>query len=477
MKRTVSWTRRLAVILLAGTMGLTPAVTPSMAQGVNILSTSTDQEVKLGLDKSIVVDLPEDATDILVANPEVADAVTRTSRRIYFFGKKVGRTNIFVFGNGGRQIASFDLVIERDVAGLESYLRRFLPDANINAEIINDNVVLTGTVRSPLDASKAEQLATIYVTGGEATGGEVIASDVNGLTQERTSSIVNLLELVGQDQVMLRVTVAEVTRRALKDLGVNLSVNSATARSAFNLTGTSQSGNLTLGGSGTIGGYELDATLNALEQNGVMRTVAEPTLVAVSGRAAQFQVGAEGTVTVAGEDSSSTESVDYGVTLNFTPTVLAEGRIALQIETELNEPTNELTIEAGQNATVQQRKTRSASTEVEMSSGGTMMIAGLIRDQFAIDQNRTPGLGRIPIFGTLFRERNYERTETELVVIVRPFLVRQTSPDQIRRPDHGFEPAADGAQNFLGRVNRLYGVARKQSTLPAWRGNIGYIYK
>ncbi len=208
-----------------------------------------------------------------------------------------------------------------------------------------------------------------------------------------------------------------------------------------------------------------------------MRTLAEPTLVAVSGREAKFQVGAEGTVTVASDTTSTTESVDYGVTLNFTPTVLAEGRIALKIETELNEPTNELTIEAGSNATVQQRKTRSASTEVEMSSGGTMMIAGLIRDQLEIDQNRVPGLGRIPIFGTLFRERSYERTETEMVVIVRPFLVRQTSPDQIQRPDYGMEPAADGAQNFLGHVNRLYGVARKQSALPAWRGNVGYIYK
>ncbi|MCP1198767.1 type II and III secretion system protein family protein [Notoacmeibacter sp. MSK16QG-6] len=477
MKRIAACARRLAVVLLASATGLTPAALPAMGQGVNILSTSTDQEVKLGLDKSIVVDLPADATDILVANPEVADAVTRTSRRIYFFGKKVGRTNVFVFGAGGNQLASFDLVIERDVAGLVQYLRRFLPTANIDAEIVNDNVVLTGTVRSPLDASKAEQLATIYVTGGEATGGEVIATDINGLTSEKTSSIVNLLQLVGQDQVMLRVTVAEVTRRALKDLGVNLSLNSATGSSAFNLTGTSEAGQLTLGGSGTIGGYELDATLNALEQNGVMRTVAEPTLVAVSGREATFQVGAEGTVTVVGDDNSSTESVEYGVTLNFTPTVLAEGRIALQIETELNEPTNELTIEAGSNATVQQRKTRRASTEVEMSSGGTMMMAGLIRDQFSIDQNRTPGLGRIPIFGTLFRERSYERTETELVVIVRPFLVRQTSPDQIQRPDYGFEPAADGPQNFLGRVNRLYGVARKKSTLPAWRGNVGYIYK
>ncbi len=171
MDRTVFWRRRLAVTFLAGAMALPPTVVPVLGQGVNILSTSANQEVKLGLDKSIVIDLPEDATDILVANPEVADAVTRTSRRIYFFGKKVGRTNVFVFGEGERQIASFDLVIERDVKGLVQYLRRFLPDADISAEIVNDNVVLTGTVRSPLDASKAEELATIYVSGGQATGG------------------------------------------------------------------------------------------------------------------------------------------------------------------------------------------------------------------------------------------------------------------------------------------------------------------
>src|SRR5690606_1455247 len=180
----------------------------------------------------LVLDLEEDAYDILVANPAVADAVTRTARRIYLFGKQVGETNVFVFGPGGEQIASLDLVVERDVTGLEEYLARFIPNSDIKAELINDNVVLTGTVETPLDASRAAQLATIFVTGGEATTGQysqtaAAPTDGGGVAinnpdaERRVSRVVNMLQIVGEDQVTLKVTVAEVSRSVMKQLGVN----------------------------------------------------------------------------------------------------------------------------------------------------------------------------------------------------------------------------------------------------------------
>ncbi|MCG5475186.1 MAG: pilus assembly protein N-terminal domain-containing protein, partial [Sinorhizobium fredii] len=175
------------------------------------------KKVNLGLNKAVVVDLPTDAHDILVADPALADAVTRTSRRIYLFGKAVGQTNIFVFGPNGEEIVSLDVAVERDVAGLEANLRRFIPDADINVEIVSDNVVLTGSVRTPLDSTKAVDLARAFLKGGEATTRNITAQGTNGdadifAEARQTSQIVNLLTVEGEDQVTLKVTVAEVSR-------------------------------------------------------------------------------------------------------------------------------------------------------------------------------------------------------------------------------------------------------------------------
>ena len=211
--------------------GLVEAKAAGKTAGVTA-STAT-QRVKLGLNKSVVIDLPSDAYDILVANPAVADAVTRTARRIYLFGKSVGETNIFVFGPNGEQIVSLDLAVERDVAGLEDYLKRFLPNAEIKVELLNDNVVLTGTVDTPLDAKRAVDLATIFVSGGEATTGQYSQTAAGGNAnggvdidnpdaERRVSKIVNLLQIIGDDQVTLKVTVAEVSRSVMKQLGVNM---------------------------------------------------------------------------------------------------------------------------------------------------------------------------------------------------------------------------------------------------------------
>jgi len=229
------WRTRVLLIAALVLASAAQALTPSFARGEGVIQIGGGgtQRLKLGLNKSLVLDLPSDAYDILVANPAVADAVTRTARRIYLFGKQVGETNIFVFGAGGEQIASIDVAVERDVAGLEQYLKRFIPNSDIDVELINDNVVLTGTVETPLDASRAAQLATIFVTGGEATTGQysqtaAAPTDGGGVDidnpdfERRTSRIVNMLQIVGEDQVTLKVTVAEVSRSVMKQLGVNM---------------------------------------------------------------------------------------------------------------------------------------------------------------------------------------------------------------------------------------------------------------
>lgn len=465
----------------------------------------SSQRIKLGLNKSIVVDLPADAYDILVANPAVADAVTRTARRIYLFGKAVGETNIFVFGANGQQIASLDIAVERDVAGLEDYLKRFIPNSDIRVELLNDNVVLTGTVETPLDAARAAQLATVFVSGGEATTGQYSQTaaggaaaggvDINNPDQERrVSRIVNLLKIVGEDQVTLKVTVAEVSRNVMKQLGVNLLAGGSSngiswGAIADNLAGLGtpmSNTNFSLGYS--AGATSIQSYLNAMERSGVMKTLAEPTLTAVSGEKATFRVGGEFNLVTGqsvGDEGGvvyDIERLEYGIGLEFQPTVLSPGRISLKIRTSVSEPTSEdsVSLSGGvsrQATNLMSIRRRLADTTVELPSGGSMMIAGLVRDDVRQVSSGIPGLSKLPVLGTLFRSRAFVRNETELVIIVTPYLARPVARNQLAKPDDNFNPASDGAGIFLGRVNRVYGTMKTDRPAGRYHGVVGYIYK
>lgn len=488
----------LATDIVAG-LGSASAASGSVAVGS---SAKGSQRIKLGLNKSIVIDLPADAYDILVANPSVADAVTRTARRIYLFGKAVGETNIFVFGPNGEQIVSLDLQIERDVSGLEDYLERFIPNSDIRVELLNDNVVLTGTVETPLDAQRAAQLAQIFVSGGEATTGQYSQTaaggssaggvDINNPDQERrVSRIVNMLKIIGEDQVTLKVTVAEVSRSVMKQLGVNL-VGSGGSNG---ITWGAVSDNIAGLGKGlspsslALGSSALDAYINAMEQSGVMKTLAEPTLTAVSGEKATFRVGGEFNI-VSGQSVDSEnggltydiEKLEYGIGLEFQPVVLSPGRISLKIRTQVSEPTTEgsVALSAGGQrlgTNMLSIRKRLADTTVELPSGGSMMIAGLVRDDIRQSVGGIPGLAKVPVLGTLFRSRDFVRNETELVIIVTPYLARPVARGELAKPDDNFNAASDGAGMFLGRVNRVYGTMKTNKPDGRYHGVVGFIYK
>jgi pilus assembly protein CpaC len=474
----------------------------------DVAASGSGQRIKLGLNKSVVVDLPSDAYDILVANPAVADAVTRTARRIYLFGKAVGQTNIFVFGPNGEQIASLDLAIERDVTGLQAYLNKYIPDSDITVELINDNVVLSGTVETPLDSKRASDLATLFVSGGEATTGQYSQTatggdanggvDINNPDQERrVSQVVNLLKIIGDDQVTLKVTVAEVSRSVMKQLGVNLIGSGTTDGITWGALGDNFSGlGKPLSSSQlSLGTSMINAYLNAMQEQGVMKTLAEPTLTAVSGEKATFRVGGEFNL-VTGQDvdpdtgavTYSIDKLEYGIGLEFQPVVLSPGRISLKIRTQVSEPTTEGSVSlggtlnkgspfnrAGMNA-LSIRK-RLADTTVELPSGGSMMIAGLVRDDVRQAVSGFPGLSKIPVLGTLFRSRDFVRNETELVIIVTPYLARPVARAALAKPDDNFTPASDGAGYFLGRVNRVYGTMQTDLAPGRYHGVVGYIYK
>jgi pilus assembly protein CpaC len=468
------------------------------------------KNIKLGLSKAIVIDLPVDAHDILVANPEVADAVTRTSTRLYIFGKSVGQTNVFVFGAGGEELVTIDLEIERDISTLQTQLKRFIPDSDITVEIISDNIVLSGSVRTPQDASQASKLAEIFVTGGEATTRNISASSTSATGDasvalfneaRQSSQIVNLLTIEAEDQVTLKVTVAEVSRQVLKQLGFNSNISGANGSISFqNPTNLGASVNAFGDASaiGSVGGLDIATFVNAMEQAGVMRTLAEPSLTAISGQQAKFNVGGEFRITSKqdidedGGVTRQTESVDYGIELNFKPVVLSPGRISLNIETNVSEPTfegsvvnpggflrNSLGKVVGNRsgATYMGIRKREASTTVELPSGGSIVIAGLVRDDIRQATSGYPGLARLPILGTLFRSKDFQRNETELVIIATPYLVRPVERSKLGRPDDNFNPEGDVAMYFLNRVNKVYGRRDDAKATGRYNGNVGFIYK
>ncbi|WP_256754427.1 type II and III secretion system protein family protein [Mesorhizobium sp. Mes31] len=467
------------------------------------------ERIKLGLNKALVLDIPTDASDILVGNPSVADAVMRTPRRVYLFGKQVGDTNIFVFGANQEQVANINLVVERDVTGLEAYLKRFIPNSKITVELLNDNVVLSGNVETPLDASRAVSLATIFVSGGEATTGQYSQTAVGGSadggatinnpdSERREGKIVNLLSISGEDQVTLKVTVAEVSRAVVKQLGVNLSASGTSNGISWGAISDNPYGlGKALSNSGfSISTSALDASVNAMEQAGVMKTLAEPTLTAVSGEKATFRVGGEYNIvtnasTSDGKTDYTVEKVDYGIGLEFQPVVLSAGRISLKIRTQVSEPTLEGSVSTSGSSTVDDSGNKSytpgsnilsirkrlADTTVELPSGGAMMIAGLVRDDVRQAVSGYPGLSKIPVLGTLFRSRDFVRNETELVIIVTPYLVRPVPAKDLSKPDDNFSAAGDTAAMFMGEVNRLYGGGDAKVPDQKYHGTIGFIYK
>ena len=359
----------------------------------------------LGIGKSIVIDLPRDIKDVLVADPKIANAVVRSAQRAYIIGAAVGQTNIIFFDSAGQQIAAYDIAVKRDLNGLRAALKGTLPNADIQIEGVGDGVMLTGSAATPIEAQQAGELAA-RLAGG-------------------TDKVVNSIAVRGRDQVMLKVTVAEVARNIVKQLGIDLSgtMNYGTAVVNFNNSNPFTAyGRPLVAGNGASASFgspaSVTATLRAMETAGVVRTLAEPNLTAISGESATFIAGGEFPVPAGYSCDPITRVCNtqisfkkFGISLNFTPVVLTEGRISLRVMTEVSELSNENSITlaqgAGNTLTVPSIRTRRAETTLEIPSGGAMAMAGLIQEQTKQAINGLPGLAQLPILGTLFRSRDY----------------------------------------------------------------------
>ena len=461
----------------AAALTLNPALTPVVAAEATATPVVTNGSAKtrflaLGIGKSVIIDLPREAKDVLVADPKIANAVIRSAQRAYIIGAAVGQTNVVFFDADGQQIAAYDIAVKRDLNGVRAALRQTLP--GIQIEGVGDSVVLTGSVSSPIEAQQAGDVAARLVGGAD--------------------KVVNSVVVRGRDQVMLKVTVAEVRRDIIKQLGVDLSatLNNGSTIVKFNNANPFTANNSPLvptNGLATQFGSPLSvqATLRAMESAGVVRTLAEPNLTAISGESATFISGGEFPIptgvtcqsTTSGAIGNCVQTVSYkkfGISLNFTPVVLTEGRISLRVMTEVSEVSSENSLTGGAGGTtIPSIKTRRAETTLEIPSGGSMAMAGLIQEQTKQAVNGLPGIDSLPILGQLFRSQDFVSNQTELMVLVTPYVVRAVTQKELSRPDDGFAPASDSQSTLLAQINRVYGIAARIDPVGTYQANFGFI--
>ena len=463
-------TAALAVVAMAADLNAASRdVKPGSRAGIVDLVSSESNSIPMpiGIGKSVVVDLPRDIKDVLVADPKIANAVVRSARRAYLIGVAIGQTNVFFFDAEGRQIAGFDIAVKRDLNGLRAALQHLPLQGSVQIEGLGDGVMLSGSVATPAEAQQAVDLAARLVGDDKKV--------VNGITVR------------GRDQIMLKVTVAEVQRDIAKQLGINLSGSMGSGATVldFNVDNPFAASGQALSDT-TItprfGGNSLRATIRAMERAGVIRTLAEPNLTAISGEGATFLAGGEFPIVTSvsclpgtGQCTPSVEFKKFGVSLSFTPVVLTEGRISLKVITEVSELSTEGALTQS-GFTIPSLKTRRADTTVELPSGGTVAMAGMIQEQTKQAMHGVPGLMQLPVLGALFRSRDYINRQTELVVLVTPYVVRPVAQKNLSRPDDGFADASDPSSALIGRLNSIYGVAGRRPELRgSYRGHYGFI--
>ena len=457
---TLKITRRArlgtAIAALAIALGTVGAATSAVAQSGAARPSET---LNLSRGTGTLVRLSGPMSDVFVANDSVADVQVRSANQLYVFGKTTGETTVYATSKSGKVVYAANVRVGNNISSVGEMLNLAMPEANIQATPMNNLVLLTGTVASPDDVAEAQRLVQAYVGDG--------------------TQVVSRLRSATPLQVNLRVRIAEVNRTTLKSFGVNLASRDVGRNSLFNIgrgnpgsfdvvkgpadpttgvqpetlkgvTFNQLTGGTTLGLFGKILGLNVLGTLDLLENDGVVTTLAEPNLTALSGETASFLAGGEFPVPISSTLGAVTiEYKQYGVGLAFTPIVLADGRISMRVRPEVSELTNEGAVKLN-NFIIPALTTRRAETTVELGSGQSFMLAGLLRNRNLNNVEKAPFLGDIPVLGSLFRSTAYRRDETELVIIVTPYLVRPTS-GQLAVPTDGYRAPDFIQQNFLGQ--------------------------
>lgn len=449
MKRKIS---RVLGLLAAGVVTLGLSLTAEGATGLN-------RSVTLTAGKADTVNLGKAVADVLVANPAIADVGTLRADRLYIVGKAVGDTNVLAFDAEGNPMADIAVHVRVDEKTLRETMKEFFPDEDVQVKTVNSNVILSGSVSTPGIAGQVRDLAGRFVGG-------------NGQT------IMDLMNVDGEQQVMLKVKVVEAKRSALREYGFEADYRPGGTGGALNtIAGTGlaaltpfASGQIFVDDNGKFGPLKIG--LQALERDGLVNVLAEPNLTAISGETAGFLAGGEFPVpTGTDQDGNITiEFKQFGVSLNFTPVVLSKGNISLHLSTEVSTLSQEdgVTLVG---TDIPGLAVRRAETTVEMGSGGTLMIAGLIKSDTTDSLNGMPGIKDVPILGELFKSKSFQRDETELVILVTPYLVKPyarpeaevasavPSPE-LRVAESGVPPqrlASPLSQKFFDNMQKVYG--------------------
>jgi len=463
---------RLLATALSGFVLLASMPSPSLAAPPVRVENAPAQfagEIQLPVNKSRVVRAEQRVADVLVGNPEVADVLPLSDRSVYVLGKKLGSTSLALYGENRSLIGVLDLTVTPDLPTLRQRLHEILPNERIDVRAANESVVLSGTVSSADRLKQALSMADNFAPG----------------------KVTNMLVLGGSQQVMLAVRFAEVQRTVAKELGVSTNIRIGRGNDTLAIA----SGVLpalapfaAVRGILTAGSVTIDAILDALEQKGVVKTLAEPNLIAMSGETASFLAGGEFPIPVATDNNDdgrriTIEFKEFGVKLAFTPTVLGRDVINLVVQPEVSaiDRNNGITISG---LVIPGLTTRRAQTTVDLRHGESFAIAGLIRSNFTDSVEQFPGVGNIPILGTLMRSSAFQREESELVIIVTPYLVRSAVPGQLRLPTDSFVPPTE-SQLFLngtvsGRAPLPGEVTPAGASMPpgaGLAGNVGYAVK
>lgn len=452
-------------------MGLSIAAVTAMP---TTLHATPGQQVERGdlllsVGRGRLINLPAPMVDVFVANQDVADVQVRSSTQLYVFGKAPGETSVYATDAAGRVVYSVVTRVGNNIETIDQMLSLAMPDARVNVTTMNGIVLLTGTVASPEDAAEADRLVTAFV--GEGT------------------RVLSRLQTATPLQVNLQVRIAEVNRSLVREIGGSLltrdtsgggfTFGAFTGRDAGTITIDPTTGTVTntitrladattLGGAGRLFGLNVLGALDLAERSGMVSTLAQPNLTTVSGETAEFLAGGEYPIPVP-DATTGTITIQYrkyGVSLAYTPTVLSDGRISLRVRPEVSELTTEGAISLN-GIEVPALSIRRAETTVELGSGESFMIAGLMSNRSISGINSTPGLGDVPILGNLFRSDNFRRGDTELVIVVTPYLVRPVSANQIHLPTDGMRDATMGQRLLGGITNGESGGTRPMPTLES----------
>lgn len=442
-----------SLVKLAATLAVAASISASAVansltekDGASVLSPSQGS-LSIEVNKGTLIRLDRPAAEVFIANPDIADVQVKSNRVIYIFGQAQGETSFYALDKDDQTIFSSNVSVTRNLSALRTAYDRMLPGAPVRAMMMGQLVVLEGNVSSPAEAAMAEQLAR-----------DVLSTD----------RVMNGINVLQPTQVNLRVRIAEVSRTVLKQLGVNwegfytgsnIGFGIANGRDVSNIIADPVTqlpveifnrpdvGN-SLFGEIFTGGLDLNYAIDALDQEGFIKVLAEPNLTALTGQSANFLAGGEFPIPIPSRDGLGIEYREFGVKLDFTPTVMSTGRISMHVRPEVSDLSSAGAIRV-EGISVPSISTRRAETTVELGSGQSFAIAGLIENNVVQDANKFPGLGDIPIIGALFRSEEFRREETELLIVITPYIVRPVGDRQLALPTDGYRAPTD-MQRFFG---------------------------